>query len=194
METFSQFIEHETIKYIVNGIHSKTVDIVSMVYKNKRGIKMNTITSNQWKLNTCDIFAYKSSRKNSKIISDVTMRHLITHNENGACDETTIINYFVGIISQLVTDIRYSANRYIEITTYVSINHLTTYVNANNELYSHNHSIKINNKRVKFSSVEEMINYLYDILLLVYPYTRIDISDIYNNASIKYYINLYYHG
>lgn len=155
---------------------------------------MNTITFNQWKNNICTIYAYKSSRKNTKIISDVTMRHLITRNENGVCDETTIMNYFVGIISQLVTDIRYSANRHIEITTYASINHLTTYVNANNELYSHNHTIKMNNIRIKFSSIEELINYLYDLLLLVYPYTRIDIRDIYNNVSIKYYINLYYHG
>ncbi len=155
---------------------------------------MNTITSNQWKWNTCQIYAYKSSRKNASIISDVTMRHLITKNENGACDEETILNYFVDVISQLVNDIRYSANRYIELTTYVSLKRLTTYNNANNELHSHNYTIHIDNKRIKFSSIESAINYLYDILLLIYPYTRLDLVDLYNHPSIKYYINLYYFG
>lgn len=155
---------------------------------------MNTITPSQWKWNTCTIYAYKTSRKNAKIISDITMRHLITKNENGACSEDTILQYFTGIIAQLITDIRYSANRHIELTTYTSVNHMTTYVNANSELYSHNHVIKINNRRVRFYSIEDVINYLYDILLLIYPYTRIDIKDIYNHASIKYYINLYYFG
>lgn len=155
---------------------------------------MNTITSIQWKWNSCQIYAYKSSRKNAKIISDIKMHHLLTKNENGTCDEDRIITYFVGIISQLVTDIRYSANRYIELTTYTSINHFTSYVNADNELYSHNHTIKIDNKRIRFYSIEDTINYLYDILLLIYPYTRIDIKDIHNHPSIRYYINLYYHG
>ena len=122
------------------------------------------------------------------------MRHLITHNENGACSEDIIINYFIGIIAQLVTDIRYSTNRHIELTTYTTINHMTTYSNANNELYSHNHAIRIDNRRIRFYSIEDTINYLYDVLLLIYPYTRIDLKDIYSHSSIKYYINLYYFG
>ena len=153
---------------------------------------MNTITRNQWKWNICTIYAYKGTRKNSKIISDITMRHLITKNENGACDENIILNYFTGIIAQLVYDIKYHAHGHIELTTYASVNHMTTYTNANNELYLHNHTIHIDNRRIRFYSIESAINYLYDILLLIYPYTRIDIKDIYNNASINYYINLYY--
>ena len=152
---------------------------------------MNSITKEQWKNNMCIIYAYKSDRKNAKIISDVTMRHLITHNDNGAVDEDTILNYFTDIIGQLVTDIKFSSKT-INITTYTTINHLTTYVNSNNELYSHNHTIVINKQRIHFSSIEQLINYLYDILLLIYPYTRIDIKDVYNHSSIKYYIKLYY--
>ena len=152
---------------------------------------MVTITKEQWKNNMCIIYAYKSNRKNAKIISDVTMRHLITHNDNGACSEEHIMNYFTGIIGQLVYDIKYRS-KVINITTYTSIEHMTTYVNANNELYSHNHEIRLNEQRRRFYSIEQLINYLYDILLLVYPYTRIDIKDVYNHASIKYYINLYY--
>lgn len=156
---------------------------------------MNTITSNQWEHNMCTIYAYKSDRKNAKIISVITMRHLITQNENGVCNENTIMKYFENIISKIVYDIRYKAtNRSIEISSYISINHMTAYNNAYNQLYSHNHVIKIDNKHIKFSSIEELINYLYDILLLIYPYTQIDIKDIYNNSCIKYYINLYYFG
>jgi hypothetical protein len=152
---------------------------------------MNSITKEQWKDNMCIIYAYKSGRKNAKIISDVTMRHLIAHKENGVIDEELILNYFTDIIAQLVNDIKFNSKT-INITTYTSINHLTTYSNANNELYSHNHTIEINKQRIHFSSIEQLINYLYDILLLIYPYTRIDIKDVYNHSSIKYYIKLYY--
>ena len=150
-------------------------------------------TGKTWDNNMCTIYAYKSNRKNAKIISDVTMRHLITHSENGCISEEQILNYFVGIIGQLATDIKFSSNT-INITTYVSIDKITTYVNANSQLYSHLHTMRFNNRRVKFSSFEHLINYLYDILLLVYPYTRLDLNTIYSNSSIKYFINLYYHG
>lgn len=152
---------------------------------------MNSITKEQWKNNMCIIYAYKSNRKNAKIISDITMRHLITQNENGAIDENKILDYFSGIIGQLVYDLKYTTKT-INLTTYISIDRLTTYINANNELYSHNHSIQLNNRRIQFTSIESAINYLYDILLLIYPYTRIDINDVYNNHSIKYFINYYY--
>lgn len=153
---------------------------------------MNTITKEQWKNNMCIIYAYKSDRKNAKIISDVTMRHLITHNENGALYEETILQYFVGIVGQIVTDIVYTTKT-INITTYTSIDKLTTYTNANNQLYSRNHTIRIDSRRQKFYSIEQLINYLYDILMLIYPYSRLDINDVYANQSIRYWIDLYYH-
>ena len=154
---------------------------------------MLSITKEQWKDNVCIIYAYKSNRKNAKIISDVTMRHMITHNDNGACNEEHIMQYFIGVIGQLVTDIKYHS-KVIDITTYTTLYRMTTYTDVNNELYSHNHEIRLNEQRRRFYSIEQLINYLYDILLLIYPYTRIDIKDVYNHASIKYYISLYYHN
>lgn len=145
-----------------------------------------------WKNNMCVIYAYKSDRKNAKIISEVTMRHLISHNENNCVDESHIMDYFAGIVAHIVTDIKQSANT-INISAYTMIGHATTYVNANNELYTREHTKRIKNCRLKFYSIEDLINYLYDRLLDVYPYTRLDINDIYNNSSIKYHINLYYH-
>ena len=64
---------------------------------------VNTI----WKNNLCVIYAYKSDRKNAKIISDVTMRHLITQDETGQISDEHIIQYFSGIIAQLVYDMKY---------------------------------------------------------------------------------------
>ena len=152
---------------------------------------MVSVTKEQWKNNICVIYAYKSNRKNAKIISEVMMKHMITHNDNGACNEEHIMQYFVGIIGRLVTDIKYHS-KVIDITTYTTLYHMTTYTNANNELYSHSHNIRLSEQRKRFYSIEQLINYLYDILLLVYPYTRTDIKDVYNNASIKYFIRLYY--
>lgn len=144
-----------------------------------------------WTDNDCTIFAFKSDRKNATVISEITLRHLITHNDNGCLNESTIENYFVGIIAQLVYDIKYHACT-INITTLTTINHMTSYWNCNSELYNHYHDIHINECRKHFFSIEQLINHIYNILLLVYPYTRLDIKTIYNNSSIKYYINLYY--
>ena len=148
---------------------------------------VNTI----WEDNLCVIYAYKSDRKNAKIISDVTLRHLITQNETGQISDEHILQYFSGIIAQLVYDMKYSSKT-INITTYTSIDTITAYRNANNELYQHKHTIRLDNRHKKFYSIEQLINYLYDILLLIYPYTMLDINTIYSNSSIRYYINLYY--
>lgn len=144
-----------------------------------------------WENNMCMIYAYKSDRKNAKIISDVTMRHLITHNENNCVDENCILDYFTGIIAQLVTDIKYSSNT-INISAYTTTGHATSYIDANNELYTHEHTKHISNCRLKFYSIECLIVYLFDRLLDVYPYTRLDLYTVFNHPSIQYYINLYY--
>lgn len=145
----------------------------------------------EWKNNECLIFVYKNNRKNSKLINDITLRHLITKNENGCLDENLIENYFADIIGQLVYDIKYNATE-INITTLCVTYREIRYVNFNNELQSELHPIRLYNNRVKLSSIEQLINYMYDRLLLVYPYTKLSLKDLYNNPSIKYYINLYY--
>lgn len=144
-----------------------------------------------WNNNECIIFAYKADRKNSKIVSDITMRHLITKNDNGCLDENKIENYFVGIIGQLVYNIKYHAST-INITSLCSINHETIYSNYAGELQHEMHTLRFYDKRVKLHSIEELINYIYDRLLLVYPYTKLSLKELYNNPSLKYYINLYY--
>lgn len=149
------------------------------------------MTETIWKDNMCTIYAYKNDRKNAKIVSDVTMRHLITQNIDGKISDEHILHYFTGVIGQLVYDIKYSSKT-INITTYTSIDTITSYRNANNDMYAHKHTIRIDNRRKKFYSIEQCINYLYDILLLIYPYTQLDINTVYANTSIRYYIKLYY--
>ena len=144
-----------------------------------------------WSFNECQIYAYKSNRKNSAIIADITLRHLITQNENGCLDEKTIENYFIGVVGQLVYDIKWKST-VINISTYCTINHETIFSNYASELQHEQHAIRIYDKRIKLHSIEQLINYLYDRLLLVYPYTKLSLKDLYNNPSLKYYINLYY--
>lgn len=143
-----------------------------------------------WEDNICTLFAYKSDRKNAKIISDITIRHLITQNKNEQISDEHILQYFSGIVGQLVYDIKNTKT--INITTYTSIDTITSYRNANNAMYSHKHTIRLDNKRKKFYSIEQCINYLYDIILLLYPYTQLDINTVYSNEGIRHFIKLYY--
>lgn len=152
---------------------------------------MTTNTKEQWKNNLSTLFIYKSDRKNAKIVKDINIRHLITSNENGACNESTIENYFINIVGSVVYTIQCECLE-INVTSYTSINHMTTYHNVNHELVSHNHTIRIDAQRKHFSSIEQLINHIYDIFLLIYPYTRLDLNGLYNDPTIKQIIREYY--
>lgn len=141
-----------------------------------------------FKSNAATIYMYKSSRKNSKIINNININHLISKNVYVHDDR------IMQQLTETIENIVYTAKQYnhIELTVYTSIFKKASYINANNDLYCTTCDMHPDFIRVKFATIEQTINFIFMVYSLIYPYNEIDISDIYNNSSIKYLIKEYY--
>lgn len=148
---------------------------------------------NEFKNNVGHIFMYKSTRKNSKCSDIITIRHLISHDHvHGYIDENTITGQIINAVDNCIYAMKLLNTREIIITCYLTIGHETVYTNANSELYHHISDIHIDTYRKQYYSVEQLINFLYERFMLIYPYSKLDIKDLYNEPSIKAAINRYY--
>lgn len=143
--------------------------------------------------NAATIYLYKSSRKNAKSNDGISINHLINKSIDRKVDDDRILNQFLGVIEKIVYD-SIKFNKHLEITFYADIFKQTQYINANNDLYKGVEDTQVYEVRHKLSSIEHCINRVYDLFGLIYPYNHLNRQEIFNNASIKYMINLYYNG
>ena len=149
----------------------------------------NNMYGKAYALNSASVFCFKSSRKNSKCSDIINIIHPITKNDK--IPDENIIYHFINTLEKIVY---YSLqnNRHLELSTYVNINKNACFINANNNIYHDVENNRYNFQRVKFSSIESCINFLFSVYNLIYPYNKISVKTLYNNSSIKYLINEYY--
>ena len=141
--------------------------------------------------NAASILLYKSSRRNSKTSDFININHLISHEPNKKISDDRIVNQFLGTLESIVY---YSKNvgGHLEISVYCHTFKQAVYKNANNDFYYHTEDINNDINRRNFSSIEQIINTLFDIYALIYPYNKISREELFNNPSVRYFINLYY--
>jgi len=142
--------------------------------------------------NYCTFYMYKSSRKNCKCES-FAIRHLISHNDDRKLDDKNIESYFVSTLEKIVYQSK-KYNNYLEVAAYMNFDKQCSFVNANNDNYFTFDRIPLNIARKNYSSLENVINLLYSIFAIIYPYNKLCIESLYNNPSVKYLIDFYYHG
>lgn len=142
--------------------------------------------------NAASIYCFKSSRKNSKCSNTISINHLINHAPDRKVSDERIIQQITRTIESIV----YYARQYkhIELSAYIDSFKQIEYTNANNEIYHGVEDQRYCFQRVRFSSIEECINFVFSVYCLIYPYNKIDRNTLHNNASIRYYINAYYKG
>lgn len=140
--------------------------------------------------NVAFIYLYHSKRKNSRIIGDITIRHLIPAHGKQTVDDDAILNYFISTVEKAYFSLIKCKS--INSRYWISYGHETEYINANNEPYTHVTMLKTMSQRDDYSSFEQFINHLYRLFLVVYPYTKLDIKTVYDNASVQYFIKEYY--
>lgn len=145
---------------------------------------------NYSKDNAINIMQYKSSRINAKA-EPIHAIHLISDDK---LTDNRILSQLTNTIESLVyNSIKF--NYHIELSTYITINKRSNYNNINNQIY---HVIEqlplLNIPRKRFYSIESAINFIYTLYCLIYPYNTLNIKTIYNDSSIKYFINKYYHS
>lgn len=152
----------------------------------------NNLYNKAFTINAASIYMFKSSRKNSICSDTISVNHLINHTENRRINDERIIQQFAGTLESIVyTSLKF--NRHLELSVYMDYGKNTGYIDANKELYNTWEDIRYSWQRVKFSSIEQCINFLYSVYCLIYPYNEINLEKgIYNDPSIKYYINMFY--
>lgn len=150
----------------------------------------NECYNTPYQSNGAFLVLYKSSRKNAqcKVIS---VHHLISKvtPDRKVCD-AKITEYFINILSECFSYCK--IYKHIEIKSTVDYFKNCIYMNANNYFYHCNKSILYVFERKELHSFEQLINELYNVFSLVYPYNTITLPELYNNSSIKYYLNQWY--
>lgn len=139
--------------------------------------------------NCADVFIYDSKRLNSKCMKNVHILHLICGHDNKISDDK-ILDYFISKIGEIVWCMKDCKE--INFSCYTHYGKETSYMNANNDLYNHVSMFHIEHKRQSYCAIEDVINYMYRVIMDIYPYSKLDIYTIYANPSIKYIINNYY--
>lgn len=152
----------------------------------------NELYNKAFTINAASVLCYKSSRKNSICSDIISINHLINHSDDRRISDESIIRQFTNTLESVVyNSLRFG--RHLELTVYLDTGKNSGYINANKELYNTWEDIQFSWYRVKFSSIEQCINFLYSIYCLIYPYNEINLGNtIYNDPSVKYYINMYY--
>lgn len=80
---------------------------------------------------------------------------------------------------------------HIEVSSMVSINKESSFINANDNNYTENQIITYRFDRRVMYSCEQLINYIYSMYCLLYPENKLSYNTIYDNARIKSIINNY---
>ncbi len=156
---------------------------------------MKTIKSDRYdtyySLNAGSLLMYKSSRKNSKCSDFISVNHLINHNEDRKIDDEKILSQFIGTIESIVYQSK-KYNKHLEIKIFCHVFKQCNYINANNDLYCTVDDINRDKERQVYNSIEQVINAVFDLYAAIYPYNKIQRASVFNNPSIKYFINEYY--
>ena len=158
---------------------------------------MNNLKEKTYKapytVNACGLYLYKSNRKNAKT-KDVMINHLIktAKNKNDyKINDDRILMQFIGTISKIVLySIQY--NKHLELSCILDYGKKASYINADNELTYKLDIRTLHFERKQFYSIEQCINFIYDVYNLIYPYNTLSLDTIYNDTSIKYFIKEYY--
>lgn len=142
--------------------------------------------------NLVNLFIYKSKRKNAQVLKAVTIRHLIPNRGYDTISDERILDYFISTLDECVYAFKKCKYQHINARNWMSYGHVTGYIDANGDWYEHVTMMRTMSQRDDYSSLEGFINHLYRMFLVVYPYSKLDITTIYANTFIKHIISNYY--
>lgn len=145
-----------------------------------------------WSLNAASIIMYKSSRKNAKCSNIINIVHLATNSSDGKVSDSRIVSQFVDVLDKVLA-YSLSVNGHLELSVFGATYKASAYIDANKDMYHTTEKIPLRCDRKRYYSFEQVVNQVYYLFCMVYPYNMSHIgTDIYGNASVKHMINKYY--
>lgn len=145
-----------------------------------------------WSLNAASIIMYKSSRKNAKDSGCISINHLISHDADRKIDDARIVDQFHGVLDAILC-YSLSVGGYLEVYARGVTFKPTTYINVDGDMYHTVENIPFTYSRQRYYSFEQVVNFVYYIFSMIYPYNTLNLqADIYNDSSIRKMIRKYY--
>ena len=134
-------------------------------------------------LKMCTIFMYKSKRKNAEISEIIKVLNAYNTDDD-------ILYQLIGTLEKTLFYVK--KYKHIEVSYLVSINKESCFINANNNNCTENQIITYRFDRKVLYSCEQLINYIYSMYCMLYPENKLSYNTLYDNSSIKKFINDYY--
>ena len=137
--------------------------------------------------NVANLLLYKNNRKNSKTSDIISINELIS--EKPLSDER-ILDQFINTVEKCI----YYCKQvdHIELSYHINFIKQGEFINASSKVNECYERLYIGRTRTQLYSIEQLINAIFTIYYIIYPYNKLSLKMIYENSSIKYIINNYY--
>ena len=96
------------------------------------------------------------------------------------------------ILGKIVTQYKKWNSHELNVALHISLKRQESYYNANGELYTDNTPIYKHCDRNNYSSIEALIRDIFNAMKIADPTITLSERDVFNNPSIKYWINQWY--
>ncbi len=132
--------------------------------------------------NAAYIIIFKSNRKNAKCADPISVYHLISHNDNKMISDDRILSQFISTLDAICVNAENLGAKQFIIKTTVCIgkNAIRTPENSDYIMERLTYDLRFN-----MTSITMLISYLFNIFVLIYPYTMLSRETILTNPSIK---------
>ena len=137
--------------------------------------------------NAINLYVCKSTRKNAKI-------EMVDCRQFFEIDNEKAIEKIVDTTQKIIYTAKTLDAKQIIIDGNLSKQFDVAYQNANKQDYNTTDIRGIRLSQHIFCSIESLINFLYDCIMILNPSLTLSVKTLFENPSVKYTINQYYHG
>lgn len=137
--------------------------------------------------NAINLYVCKSTRKNAKI-------EIVDCKQFFEIDNEKAIEKIVDTTQKIIYAAKTLGTKQIIIDGSLSKQFDVAYQNADKQDYNTADIRGVRFSQQIFYSIESLINFLYDCIMILNPSLAVSVKTLFENPSVKYTINQYYHG
>lgn len=138
--------------------------------------------------NAAYITIFKSNRKNAKCADPISVYHLISHNDNKMISDDRILLQFISTLDAICANAENLGAKQFIIKTTVCIGKNAFRTPEKTDYITERLTYDL---QFNMTSITMLISYLFNIFVLIYPYTMLSRETILTNPSVKCIINKY---
>ena len=102
------------------------------------------------------------------------------------------IDKIVSVLEKVVTQYKKWNSHELNVALHISLKRQESYYNADGNLHTENTCIYKHHNRNNYSSIEALVRDIFNAMKIADPTIMLSERDVFNNPSIKYWINQWY--